>query len=91
MKFNRPQTLLYLVIMLLLCFLTKGVCFTTLGNEFMINTKPVFTMSQNSAYGMLRYPFSKSANLQFGYMYIARQEGENLHRVLFFRTRKFNS
>ena len=68
---------------------TKGVWFATLGNEFMINTKPVFNMSQNRAYGLLGYQFSKSTNFQFGYMYISRPEEENLHRLLFFLTQKF--
>jgi len=67
---------------------TKGVWFATLGNEFMLNTQPKFDVSQNRAYGMLGYQFSKSTNLQFGYMYISRPEEENLHRLQFFLTQK---
>jgi hypothetical protein len=32
--------------------ITKGVWFTTLRNEFMLNTLPQFDVSQNRAYGM---------------------------------------
>jgi len=68
---------------------TKGVWFVSLGNEFMINTKPEFNMSQNRAYGMLGYQFSKSTNFQFGYMYISHPDKDNLHRLQFFITQKF--
>jgi len=68
--------------------ITKGVWFATLGNEFMINTKPKLDMSQNRAYVMLGYQFSKSTNFQFGYMYISRPEEDNLHRLQFFFTQK---
>jgi len=40
----------------------------------MINTKPKLDVSQNRAYAMLGYQFSKSTNFQFGYMYISRPE-----------------
>jgi len=66
----------------------KGVWFATLGNEIMLNTKPKFDVSQNRAYGMLGYQFSKSTHLQIGYMYISRPVQENLHRLQFFLTQK---
>ncbi len=68
--------------------ITKGVWFATLGNEFMINTKPKLDMSQNRAYAMLGYQLSKSTHFQFGYMYISRPEQDNLHRLQFFFTQK---
>lgn len=68
--------------------ITKGVWFATLGNEIMLNTRPKFNISQNRAYGMLGYQFSKSTNLQIGYMYITRPEEENLHRLQFFLIQK---
>ena len=69
--------------------ITKGVWFATVGNELMINTKPKFDMSQNRAYCMLGYQFSKSTNFQFGYMYISQPDKDNLHRLQFFVTQKF--
>jgi hypothetical protein len=66
----------------------KGVWFTTLGNEIMINTRRDFNVSQNRTYAMLGYQFSKTTHFQFGYMYIARPSNDNLHRLQFFITQK---
>lgn len=68
----------------------QGVWFTTLGNEFMIDTAPDLGFSQNRLYGMLGYQISKTSNLQFGYMHIARPNNENLHRLQFFFTQKLD-
>ena len=67
----------------------KGVFFSTIGNEFMVNTQKELNLSQLRTYAMLGYQLSKSTNIQFGYMYISRPSAENLHRLQFFLTQKF--
>jgi hypothetical protein len=66
----------------------KGVWFTTLGNEFLIDMAPAIGFSQNRIYGMLGYQISKSSNIQVGYMYITQPTKDNLHRLQFFFTQK---
>ena len=67
----------------------KGVFFSTIGNEFMVNTQKELNLSQLRTYAMLGYQLSKSTNIQFGYMYISRPSADNLHRLQFFLTQKF--
>ena len=69
--------------------ITKGVWFTTLGNEFMVDTKPDVQLSQMRTYAMLGYQVGKKTHIQFGYMYISKPRGDNLHRLQFFLTQKF--
>jgi len=66
----------------------KGVVFATVGNEFLIDTKPELNFSQNRLYAMVGYQFTSSFNFQFGYMYIARSASLNWHRLQFFLTQK---
>ena len=66
----------------------NGVVFATVGNEFLIDTKPALQFSQNRLYAMLGYQFTSSLNFQFGYMYIARSASPNWHRLQFFLTQK---
>ena len=66
----------------------KGVVFATVGNEFLLDTKPKLNFSQNRLYAMLGYQFTSSLNFQFGYMYIARSASQNWHRLQFFLTQK---
>ena len=66
----------------------KGVVFATVGNEFLIDTKPELNFSQNRLYAMVGYQFTPSLNFQFGYMYIARSASPNWHRLQFFLTQK---
>jgi len=66
----------------------KGVVFATVGNEFLLDTKPKLNFSQNRLYAMLGYQFTSSLNFQFGYMYIARSASPNWHRLQFFLTQK---
>lgn len=68
----------------------KGVFFATLGNEFMVNTQKEFNLSQMRTYAMIGYQISKSTHFQFGYMYISRPSAENLNRLQFLLTQKFN-
>lgn len=68
--------------------MAKGVWFTTIGNEVMLNSKPEFNVSQNRAYAMLGYQLSTSIHLQVGYMHISRPTQENLRRLQFFITQK---
>ncbi|NNK75493.1 MAG: DUF2490 domain-containing protein [Maribacter sp.] len=67
----------------------KGVFFTTLGNEFMVDVQPEVQLSQMRTYAMLGYQLSKTTNLQFGYMYISRPRADDLHRLQFLLTQKF--
>jgi hypothetical protein len=66
----------------------KGVMFATVGNEFLLDTKPELIFSQNRLYAMLGYQFTSSLNFQFGYMYIARSAVPNWHRLQLFLTQK---
>ena len=70
--------------------MAKGVWFATAGNEFLVNTRPEINLAQNRLYGMLGYQFSHSTHIQFGYMHIAQSNDDNLHRLQFFLTQKFN-
>ena len=66
----------------------QGVVFATVGNEFLLDTKPELNFSQNRLYAMIGYQFTRSLNFQFGYMYIARSNSPNWHRLQFFLTQK---
>lgn len=68
----------------------KGVVFTTLGNEFMVDTQKELALSQMRTYAMLGYQLSNTTHVQFGYMYISRPSAEGLHRMQFFLTQKFD-
>ncbi|MGB5236872.1 MAG: DUF2490 domain-containing protein [Flavobacteriaceae bacterium] len=70
--------------------MAKGVWFTTVGNEFMVDTRPDVQLSQMRTYAMLGYQIGKKTHIQFGYMYISRPRSDNLHRLQFFLTQKFN-
>ena len=70
--------------------MAKGVWFTTVGNEIMVDTKPDIQLSQMRTYAMLGYQISKKTHVQFGYMYISRPDVDNLHRLQFFLTQKFD-
>ena len=66
----------------------QGVVFATVGNEFLLDTKPELNFSQNRLYAMVGYQFTGSLNFQFGYMYISRSDSPNWHRLQFFLTQK---
>lgn len=70
--------------------MVQGTWFTTVGNEFMVDTKPDIQLSQMRTYAMLGYQIGKKTHIQFGYMYISRPRAENLHRLQFFLTQKFS-
>jgi len=66
----------------------KGVWFTTLGNEIMVNTQQEINLSQNRTYAMVGYQITRGLNFQFGYMYIARPDATGWHRLQFLLTQK---
>jgi hypothetical protein len=70
--------------------ISKGNWFATVGNEFLINTAPDLSFSQNRLYGMIGYQLSQSSNIQVGYMNIARPNNDSLHRLQFFFTQKLS-
>ncbi len=67
----------------------KGVLFSTVGNEIMVDTQKELALSQMRTYAMLGYQFSKTTHVQFGYMYIARLSAAGLHRLQFFLIQRF--
>ena len=66
----------------------KKLWSATLANEILINTKPEVNISENRLYGMIGYQFTKTTNLQFGYMYIFRPDQTNLPRLQFTLTQR---
>ena len=69
----------------------KGVVFSTVGNEIMVDTQKELALSQMRSYAMLGYQFSNTTHLQFGYMFISRPSASGLHRLQFFLTQRFTS
>ncbi len=67
----------------------KGVVFSTIGNEFMVDTQKELALSQMRSYAMLGYQFSNTTHFQFGYMYISQPSASGLHRLQFFLTQRF--
>ena len=61
--------------------LSPGVVFATLGNEFLIDTKPALYLSENWWYVMAGYRINESLFIQAGYLGIIRPGDENLHRI----------
>lgn len=68
----------------------KGVFFTTIGNEIILNTKPSLNLSQNRTYAMLGYQITESTHLQGGYMKINYSDATSHNRLQFFITQKLN-
>ncbi|OHX64363.1 DUF2490 domain-containing protein [Flammeovirga pacifica] len=66
----------------------QGVVFGTFGNEVLVDIDPNTQLNQNRAYAMLGYQFSKTMNLQAGYMYLSKNGHPNEHRLQFFLTHK---
>jgi len=67
----------------------KGVLFTTVGNEIMVDTQKELALSQMRSYAMLGYQFSNTTHFQFGYMYISQPSADGLHRLHFLLTQRF--
>lgn len=68
----------------------QGSIFLTTGNEILIDVDPKFQLNQNRVYSMLGYQFTKSTNLQVGYMYISKYNHVNEQRLQFFLTQKLD-
>lgn len=65
----------------------KGTIFFNSFNEFLVDTEPKLSLSQNRFYLAGGYQFSKSLNFQFGYLFISRTSNTH-HRLQFFLTLK---
>ena len=67
--------------------IVKGTLFFNTFNEFLVDTKPTLTFSQNRFYLAGGYQFNKSLNFQFGYLFISRTSTTH-HRLQFLLTQK---
>jgi hypothetical protein len=65
----------------------KGVFFVNTFNEFLIDTEPRLSFNQNRYYFAGGYHFTKSLNIQFGYMIISRTATAH-NRLQFFLTQR---
>ena len=66
----------------------KGVLFTTVGGEILIDTQKEFKLSQTRLYAMVGYQFTNSLNFQFGYMNISFFAQASNERLQFLLTQK---
>jgi len=67
----------------------KGIFFVNVYDEIFINSKPELAFDQNRLYLAGGYQFSKSLNLQVGYLFQSKPTG-NFHRLQFFLTQKLD-
>ncbi len=67
----------------------KGTFFINVYDEIFINSKPELAFDQNRLYLAGGYQFSKTLNLQVGYLYQSRPTA-NFNRLQFFLTQKLN-
>jgi hypothetical protein len=65
----------------------KGVFFLNTFNEFLVDTEPQLSFSQNRFYIAGGYHFTKSLNFQLGYLFISRTSTVH-HRLQFFLTQR---
>lgn len=68
--------------------IVKGVLFTTIGGEFLVNTQKELKLSQTRLYAMVGYQFNNSLNFQFGYMNISFPSQPSNKRLQFLLTQK---
>lgn len=61
--------------------LSPGVFFATLGNEFLIDTRPALNISEDWWYVMAGYTVNPSLFIQAGYLGIVRAGLPNLNRI----------
>jgi hypothetical protein len=67
----------------------KGTVFVNLFDEVFINAGPEVAFDQNRLYMAWGYQFSKTLNVQFGYLFQSRSSN-NYHRLQLFITQKVN-
>jgi len=67
----------------------KGTIFINTNNEFFINNQPEWSFDQNRLYFAMGYHFTKSLNLQLGYMLVSKEVG-NFNRLQIFFTQKLD-
>lgn len=65
----------------------KGTVFLNTFNEFLVDTEPKLSFSQNRFYLAGGYQLTKSFNFQFGYLIISRSSTVH-HRLQFLLTHK---
>lgn len=66
----------------------KGVLFTTIGGELLVDTQKELKLSQTRLYAMVGYQFTNSLNFQFGYMNISFPSQPSSKRLQFLLTQK---
>lgn len=66
----------------------KGVLFTTIGGELLVDTQKELKLSQTRLYAMVGYQFTNSLNFQFGYMNISFPSQPSSKRMQFLLTQK---
>lgn len=69
--------------------LEKGTVFLNTFDEIFIDSGPELKFNQNRLYLAGGYQFSKTLNLQLGYLFQSKSE-HNFHRLQFFLTQKIN-
>jgi len=67
----------------------KGTFFVNVYDEIFINSKPELTFDQNRLYMAGGYQFSKTLNLQIGYLFQSRSTA-NFNRLQFFLTQRLD-
>lgn len=67
----------------------KGTVFVNFYDEVFVNSGPDLSFDQNRLYLAGGYQFSKTLNVQFGYLFQSRSS-DNFHRLQLFLTQKVN-